>query len=210
MAAGAFQSYFYHISSITQNYGVVGLGLGMFFESLGIPFASTLVALTAGTLIAAGKTTFWEALLITTTGLTLGSLVSYYIGYWGGNLGRFLTRTQSACEKNRLVEQYKKWGELTIFVAQLFGTTRTWVSLPAGAMKIRIQKFILYTALGGAIYCALAIGFSMLLAGILGRIISTVHSSLYLSLFIMSLLAVSVSAAVYYRRRTRCKEKENK
>ncbi|MCR3922160.1 MAG: VTT domain-containing protein, partial [Firmicutes bacterium] len=159
-----------HLLIVTQQYGVFGLGLGMFLESIGIPFASAFVALTAGTLITSGKTTFFEVLLITTTGLTLGSIVSYYIGYWGSLLGRnFTEKKKDKLENSPFLKQYKRWGEIAILFAQLFGTTRTWASIPAGIMKMKFSKFILFTIIGGAIYCALAISFSLVLATFYAR-----------------------------------------
>ena len=192
------------LTSITQNYGVFGLGLGMFFESLGIPFASALVALTAGTLIAAGKTSFWEVLLITTTGLTLGSIVSYYIGFWGGKLGRYFANPCQKEERGHFATQYKRWGELSILFAQLFGTTRTWASLPAGAMKMKLQRFILYTAVGGSIYCALTIGFSMILAKLLSQLTYYIHSTAHLVLTAIALAIIAGGTLYYVRLRSRC------
>jgi membrane protein DedA with SNARE-associated domain len=190
------------VSVVTQNYGVIGLGMGMFFESLGIPFASAVVALTAGTLIAAGKTTFLEALLISTAGLTLGSMVSYYIGFLGGSVGRFFSGScQHEKNNSRYFKYYTQWGELTVLVAQLFGTTRTWISLPAGAMKMRLQKFVVYTAVGGAIYCALAIGFSLALAALLSRIIDTFASITYLSLLLISCVIIAIFAVIVLLRK---------
>lgn len=194
------------LTSITQNYGVFGLGLGMFFESLGIPFASALVALTAGTLIAAGKTSFWEVLLITTTGLTLGSIVSYYIGFWGGKLGRYFANPCQKEERGHFATQYKRWGELSILFAQLFGTTRTWASLPAGAMKMKLQRFILYTAVGGSIYCALTIGFSMILAKLLSQLTYYIHSTAHLVLTAIALAIIAGEGLYYVRLRRRCQD----
>jgi membrane protein DedA with SNARE-associated domain len=194
-----------HFSVISQNYGVFGLGIGMFFESLGIPFASAVVALTAGTLIAAGKTSFWEALLISTTGLTLGSLVSYYIGYWGSKMGRYLSGDACTGEKKNFFQNYQRWGEITVLIAQLFGTTRTWISLPAGAMKMRLRKFLTYTAIGGAIYCALAIGFSMVLAKMLSRLLNMIASTTYLGMLVLSLVVIAVATTVYiFRQKKGC------
>lgn len=204
MSGQSTPSFLQQLTSITQNYGVFGLGLGMFFESLGIPFASALVALTAGTLIATGKTSFWEVLLITTTGLTMGSLVSYYIGFWGGKLGRYFSNPCQQEQSGRFTKQYKRWGELSVLFAQLFGTTRTWVSLPAGAMKMKLQRFILYTAVGGAIYCALAIGFSMILATLLSQLTYYIHSTVHLVLTGIALVTIAGGTLCYARVRQRC------
>ncbi|NLP36682.1 MAG: hypothetical protein GX357_03420 [Firmicutes bacterium] len=192
------------IITLTQNYGVWGLGIGMFLESLGIPFASALLTLTAGTLIASGKATYWEILLITTGGLVLGSIASYCIGYWGGALGRYLhlpifARSQS---RMQLLEKLQAWGELSIIFAQLFGATRTWASIPAGAMRMKLQKFILYTFIGGSIYCALAIAFSIFLTGLVKRF-WTLYRWEYLLVFLLLIVFVVCLCIWLYKRRKR-------
>lgn len=147
------------------SYGVMGLGVGMFVESVGIPGASAVLELTSGFLIARGRTSFWEAWLISTAGLTAGSLLSYGIGYVGAGQVLKLARGRLQKEEkpSRLRLFVKKYGAVSILVAQFFGTTRTWISIPAGAMKMNLKKFMAYTALGGALYCALAIGLSIII-----------------------------------------------
>ncbi|NLM51235.1 MAG: DedA family protein [Firmicutes bacterium] len=193
------------IIAFTQNYGVWGLGIGMFLESLGIPFASALLTLTAGTLIASGTATYWEILLITTSGLVLGSIAGYYIGYWGGALGRYL---HLPCFRYRprnmqLWEKLQTWGEISIIFAQWFGTTRTWISIPAGAMRMKVQKFILYTFIGGSIYCALAIAFSIFLTGLVKRFWAQ-YGPEYLLIFVVLLIIVALLTCIFvwlYRRK---------
>ncbi|HZK25508.1 MAG TPA: VTT domain-containing protein [Oscillospiraceae bacterium] len=168
----------------------------MFLESIGIPFASAFVALTAGTIISAGKASFLEVLLITTTGLTLGSIVSYFIGYWGSSVGRLLLKDRKKnAEKSRFLEHYRRWGEVSILFAQLFGTTRTWASIPAGAMKMKLQRFILYTAIGGTIYCTAAIGFSFVVTKLLAML-----QLQYLALVLLSLVIV-LAGVIFFRLR---------
>ena len=62
----------HNLNNFIQQHGVWGLGLHV-SESIGIPFASAVVALTAGSLISSGQASFLQVLLITTAGLTLGS-----------------------------------------------------------------------------------------------------------------------------------------
>lgn len=154
---------------LVLKYGVLGLAVGMFAESLGVPTASVVLELTAGPLILSGKTTYLEAVLFATIGLTLGSVVSYYLGYYGADLGRkILNRGGEKVKKRQTKAQkfIKQYGDIGILFAQLFGPARTWISVPAGAMKLDIKKFVVYTAIGGAIYCSFAIGVSVALTGV--------------------------------------------
>lgn len=152
---------------LTLRYGVVGLAIGAFFESLGIPTASTVVDLTAGILIINGRTTFLEALIVADIGLVAGSLVSYYAGRTGASVfGRFLKRPSAKNnQESRSKKLILKYGDKYIFFGQLFGPARTWISFPAGAMGMDIKKFTLYTALGGALYLSIVIFLSVSLTG---------------------------------------------
>ncbi len=155
--------------NLALRYGVLGLAIGMFAESLGIPTASVVLELTAGPLIIAGKTTFIEAVIFATAGLTLGSVVSYYMGYFGADLGKKLLNRggkKAKQQQSRFTDFLKKRGDISILFAQLFGTARTWISIPAGAIKMDIRRFTIYTAIGGAVYCSLAIGFSLALTSL--------------------------------------------
>lgn len=156
--------------NLALRYGVLGLAIGMFAESLGIPIASVVLELTAGPLIVAGKTSYLEAVIFATIGLTLGSIVSYYMGYFGADLGKKLLNRGGKKAKehqSRFRKFLKKYGDISILFAQLFGPARTWISVPAGALKMDLKKFILYTAIGGAIYCSIAIGFSVVITSAL-------------------------------------------
>lgn len=154
--------------SLVFKYGVLGLAVGMFAESLGIPTASVVLELTAGPMIISGKTTFIEAVIFATIGLTLGSVASYYMGYFGVDLGKKIFKRGAATvkrEQSGAVRFLRKYGDVGILFAQLFGPARTWISVPAGAMRLDIKKFIIYTAIGGALYCSFAIGVSLAITG---------------------------------------------
>lgn len=181
-----FESLINALTDFALKYGVVGLALGMFFESIGIPAASVVLELASGTLIAEGRTTFVEAVIVSTTGLALGSTISYYIGYFGIRaFGKVNPDAETDAKKSRAHNLLIKHGEITILFAQLFGATRTWVSLPAGAMGINFPRFLMYTVIGGTIYCSLVIGLSVALTDVLRRYYSVVIPYLNLPFFIV-------------------------
>jgi membrane protein DedA with SNARE-associated domain len=166
---------------LVLKYGVLGLAIGMFAESLGIPTASVVLELTAGPLILSGKTTYIEAVLFATIGLTMGSVVSYYLGFYGADLGRKMMNKGGEKVKKRQTKAQKflkRYGDIGILFAQLFGPARTWISVPAGAMKLDIRKFVVYTAIGGAIYCSFAIGVSVALTGVFRALYHTLLAQL--------------------------------
>lgn len=150
-----------YIFNIVRQYGVYGLGIGTFLESLGIPAAGVVLQLTSGSLIISGNTTFLVALAISTIGLTLGSIASYYLGYFGVEVFHRFHPKKSESSRSRLKDFLTRHGGLAIFLAQLFGPARTWISIPAGVMRLEIKRFIIFTFLGGLFYCAIAINLSI-------------------------------------------------
>ena len=148
---------------LTLRYGVVGLAAGACLESFGIPTAAVVIDLTAGLLIISGRTTFIEALIVSDLGLVVGSLAAYYVGRAGaGVFERWHRHPPDEAERRsysrRLIDRY---GDEAVLVGQLFGPARTWISYPAGAMGMDVKKFTLYTAIGGAAYCAIVITISL-------------------------------------------------
>src|SRR5919206_2080029 len=81
------------LNSLYGAVGYVGVMLAMAIESAMIPLPSELILPFAGFLVSDpskiepltnGPWSFWLVVLVATIGNTLGSLVSYAIGAWGG------------------------------------------------------------------------------------------------------------------------------
>jgi membrane protein DedA with SNARE-associated domain len=73
--------------------GYVGVGLAMAIESAMVPLPSELVLPYAGFLvgdpsqlepITGARWDFWIVVAVATLGNTIGSVIGYYIGAWGG------------------------------------------------------------------------------------------------------------------------------
>lgn len=177
----ALQNY---CGALVSKYGAWGVAAAMLLESAGVPFVSTAVLLTAGSMILSDRADFWVLLSASTAGIIAGSAISYLIGYLGGGVGRavghFINRnssknTAAAPASSSRVQQFmEKYGSYSIFVGQLWGVTRTFISFPAGAMQMNLPLFILFTALGGAAFSLWVIAWSLVLtrtAGLLFRLI---------------------------------------
>lgn len=147
--------------------GVVGLGIGTFIESLGIPYGTMAVGLGAGSLINSGHVSFILAFIVTLTGLVLGSICSYYIGYFGGKLKHKLSAKPPSKTMEKFGASMEKSGFFVIALAQLYGPTRTWISIPAGVAKMNIKVFIFGTVIGGALYSVGILSLSLVLTRVI-------------------------------------------
>lgn len=142
------------IRSLFRNYGIFGVFLGMCLESMGIPGAGAALDILAGPL---HHEEGYHALLITlvaNSGLTVGSIISYLIGRrFSDWLYRFLEKHGRLAEFEKAKNFAEKHEKAGIFLAQLYGTTRTFISFPAGMMGLSFFRFAVFTFLGGLVYC---------------------------------------------------------
>jgi membrane protein DedA with SNARE-associated domain len=140
--------------------GYVGVMLAMAIESAMVPLPSELVLPYAGFLVfdpnaieplTHARWDFWIVVIVATLGNTLGSIVGYYIGAWGGRpflerYGKYLLIREHELE---LADRFfQKYGPATAFFSRLMPIVRTFISFPAGVARMPIGKFILYSTLG--------------------------------------------------------------
>jgi membrane protein DedA with SNARE-associated domain len=140
--------------------GYVGVMVAMAIESAMIPLPSELILPYAGFLVSdpsklepltQAPWDFWIAVIVGTVGNTLGSLIAYGIGAYGGRpflerYGRYLLIRHHDLE---LADRFfERWGGPTVFVGRLLPIVRTFISFPAGVARMRIVPFIAYSTLG--------------------------------------------------------------
>jgi len=200
-----------YIFNIVRQYGVYGLGIGTFLESLGIPAAGLVLQLASGSLIISGNATFVKALAISTIGLTLGSIVSYYIGYFGVEVFHRLYPKKSEDKRSKLKNFLTRHGDLAIFLSQLFGPARTWISIPAGVMRLDIKRFIIFTFLGGLFYCTIAIVLSIyatrLVKANINELLDMISTPILIGFAVGILLTLALWRSILVKKgRTRQKE----
>ena len=135
--------------------GYIGLFLLMVLESMIAPVPSEVVMPFAGYLVLQGRFNFWIAALASSLGSIFGSLISYYIGVYGGRpfilkFGKYLLLEEEHLEWTE--KWFKKQGEKTIFISRFVPVVRHIISIPAGIAKMSINKFLVYTFVGASIW----------------------------------------------------------
>jgi len=135
--------------------GIVAL---MALESSILPVPSELVMTPAGYWAAKGQMSFPVVLLCGVVGSIIGALANYY----GAQLiGRPLIQRYGKyvllSEKNLLRSErfFAEHGEISTLIGRLFPVVRHLISIPAGLHRMPLPKFILYTGLGAAVWCAI-------------------------------------------------------
>lgn len=145
---------FTHIISTA---GYAGITFLMTLESMVVPVPSEAVMPFAGMLWFSGKMSFWLIVIFSTIGSIIGSLISYYIGLYGGRplikkYGKYLLLSEHDLS---LTERFfARFGDKTIFISRFIPVIRHLISIPAGTGKMNIAKFITYTVIGAGLWNA--------------------------------------------------------
>lgn len=139
-----------------QLLGYTGVALMMAIESCNIPLPSELIMPYAGYLAQQGQMNLHGAALAGAVGCVLGSIPSYWLGYFGGRSflekhGKWLLLTPHDLDSaERWVARYGNW---TFFICRMLPVVRTFISLPAGVLKARFWPFITLTFVGSLVWC---------------------------------------------------------
>lgn len=152
------------LNSLYGAVGYLGVMIAMAIESAMIPLPSELILPYAGFLVSDptqieplthGPWSLWIVVIAATIGNTIGSLIAYAIGAWGGRpflerYGRYLLIREHEIE---VAERFfDKYGAATAFFSRLLPIVRTFISFPAGVARMNVPKFIVYSTAGAFVW----------------------------------------------------------
>lgn len=138
--------------------GVVAL---MALESACIPIPSELIMPLAGWMLIKEQSLPVTYTLVAgaygALGNTIGSVIAYAVGMWGGRpflerYGRYILISRH--DLDRAERWFARWGSWSVFVSRLLPVVRTFISLPVGIARMHLVKFIIYTFVGSFIWSA--------------------------------------------------------
>jgi len=139
--------------------GYLGIFFLMMAENVFPPIPSEVIMGGAGLLVAKGQMTFGTVWIVATAGTVVGNLFWYWIGVrWSeeqlkriiDRWGRWLTFEWDEFLAAR--NTFRKYGDWIVFLLRFSPLLRTIVSLPAGLAQMKLWRFVLFTALGSAIW----------------------------------------------------------
>lgn len=143
------------IEHTITNMGTLGISLLMAIESANIPLPSEAILPFAGYLVSKGVMGFHTACFAGAFGCVLGSVPSYYLGYFGGRPfvekhGKWFLISKKDLEiADKWTEKYGDWA---FFICRMLPVVRTFISLPAGILKANFPRFVLFTFIGSLIW----------------------------------------------------------
>jgi membrane protein DedA with SNARE-associated domain len=157
------------LEGLYGSFGYLGVLVAMAIESAMIPLPSELILPFAGFLVSDpgkieplthGPWGFWLVVIAATLGNTIGSLIAYAIGAWGGRpflerYGKYLLIRPHEIE---IAEHFfAKYGAATAFFSRLLPIVRTFISFPAGVARMPLGRFIAYSTAGAFLWSMLLV-----------------------------------------------------
>jgi membrane protein DedA with SNARE-associated domain len=190
------------VTQIYEAVGYLGVALWVAIESVIIPIPSELVLPFAGFLVGEGAAVepltgqpwdYWLTVIAGTLGATVGALIAYAIGAWGGRpilerWGRWLGIT--AADLDKADAFFARHGDAAAFLGRMVPIIRSLVSFAAGVSHMPLGRFTLFTFLGSLPWTA-----ALVFAGVaLGANWETVGA--WLKRFEYAVLAVLIVIAL--------------
>ena len=143
--------------------GWTGVVVVMALESANIPIPSEVTMPLSGWMLVQAKglsalQAIWLGGLWGAVGCTLGSVISYALGAWGGRplverYGRYFLIHEEDLE--RADHWFARWGDSAAFISRLLPIVRTFISFPAGVVRMNFARFTVFSFVGSFIWCGL-------------------------------------------------------
>jgi membrane protein DedA with SNARE-associated domain len=159
------------VTSAIGDYGLYAVFMLMFVDAV-FPAASEVVMMYGGavasgafagqdvvlfgTTITSGLPAYVAIALAGTIGYTLGAIVGWAVGLYGGRPylerhGRWLHLDEEKLD--RAERWFERWEDWAVFLGRLTPVIRSFVSIPAGVLETPFVRYTLLTLAGSAIWC---------------------------------------------------------
>jgi membrane protein DedA with SNARE-associated domain len=150
-------SFFHWLADTILALGYPGIMVLMAIESSVLPLPSELVMPPAGYLAAKGQMNGILAVVAGTLGSVIGALVNYGLALLVGEpllrkYGKYVLVSGLALDRSEAF--FRRHGEISTLIGRLLPVVRHLISIPAGVSRMSLRRFVLFTALGAGVWCA--------------------------------------------------------
>lgn len=140
-----------YVLNLIDNYGYLGMFLGMILEAVIIIIPSEVILATGGILAGQGIFNFWGAFFVGLFGSCFCAIIIYIMGYYGGKgfvkrYGKYFFMKEEDLDKTDT--WFEKYGLIAACIGRNVPIIRTLISLPVGITRLSFKKFLVYTFIG--------------------------------------------------------------
>lgn len=144
---------------LVSTFGLIGI-LAIIFAECGLLVGFFLpgdtLLFSAGLLVStrAFDVPLWLLLVLVPMAAVAGNLAGYWIGFRAGPV--VFNKPESALFKREHVDRshafFERWGPAAIVLARFVPIVRTFITVMAGAARMRFTRYAVYTAVGGVLW----------------------------------------------------------
>src|SRR5215211_4086582 len=161
------------ILSLIEHYGYLVILFGVMLESTGVPLPGETILISAGILVQRGTLDLGDVIFFGILGAVVGDQIGYWVGHEGGRpfilrYGRYVLVTSERLERAEAF--FARHGGKAVFMARFFSGFRVFGALVAGMSRMRWGTFLVYNALGGAVWATAAVLVGYFLGSSLGLV----------------------------------------
>ncbi len=182
---------------MVERLGAVGVGFAILLETVIPPIPSEAVLGLAGVLINDGRLDVVPVVLFATLGSILGAVFFYYVGRALGprRSHAFLDRLPlvETADVDRTFAWFERHGRSAVFFGRMVPIVRSFISVPAGVVRMPFGQFVLYSAAGSLIWNSLLIGLGVALGDVVNEYLQ------YFDYLIVGAVALGIGYLVYKR-----------
>jgi membrane protein DedA with SNARE-associated domain len=181
---------------LVDKLGAVGVGVSILLETIIPPIPSEAVLGAAGVLIDSPMA-FLAIVACATVGSILGAIFFYFIGRALGprRSHAFLDRLPlvETADVDRTFAWFEKHGRSAVFLGRMVPIVRSFISVPAGVVRMPLGQFLLFSAAGSLIWNTVLVTLGWLARDFIE---ANLH---YLDYVVVAVAVLAVAYLVYKR-----------
>lgn len=189
--------------TLFEKYGLLLAFGAVLLEQLGPPLPSGPLLMVAGALATEGRVSAWSLAGVAWGASMLGKIALYVVGRrYGrqamGALCRLAVTPNSKIDKTD--KRFERWGAALLIFAEFIPGVRTLAPSLAGAEKLSPTSFLLYSAVGAALWTALYLGIGLVFSEQIDEVLVLVERSGKVAVAVI-VVAIAYFAVRWWRRR---------
>jgi membrane protein DedA with SNARE-associated domain len=186
-----------------EKYGLLLAFAAVLLEQLGPPLPSGPLLMVAGALATEGRVSAWSLAGVAWGASMLGKIALYVVGRrYGrqamGALCRLAVTPNSKIDKTD--RRFERWGAALLIFAEFIPGVRTLAPSLAGAEKLSPTSFLLYSAVGAALWMGLYLGIGLVFSEQIDEVLVLVERSGKVAVVVI-VVAIVYFAVRWWRRR---------
>lgn len=154
----AIETFIQWVTGLVSDHLYFGVFLAALIETIFPPIPTLAIFPLAGYLAAQSNLSLFNVIIMGIlggTGATIGSTAIYLVAWKVGRavMLSYLKKLRFSEEKLAKVESwFERHGDKAVFLGRMVPVMREMISIPAGLLKMKPAKFLLYTFLGSCVW----------------------------------------------------------